>query len=151
LEGQVVKVTELNPQLGMEIRKLLGTVEGRFTLPVGCELFAMLNPAGQVLGAACVAGFDECCLLLFIAVRPDERGRGTGSMVVNHVLTDYAGKCERMYLFTEAVGFFERFGFTRMDRDRLPDEIYRCAEEGGILTQEAVAMSIDLPKSWARK
>jgi GNAT superfamily N-acetyltransferase len=151
VEGHVVRVTELNPQLEMEIRKLFRSVEGRLTFPGGCELFAMLGSAGEVLGAACSVGFDEFCLMLYVAVRPDGRGEGTGSMLVNHMLTHYAGKCGRMYIITEVQGFFKRFGFMRTVLDRLPEQVYRCAEKGGILTGEAVAMYIDLPESWAGK
>jgi N-acetylglutamate synthase-like GNAT family acetyltransferase len=151
MEEQVLKVTELNPQLAMEIRNLIETVEGHLTYLGGCELFARLDSAGQVLGAACAVGFDEYCLLLYVAVHPHARGQGTGSMLVNHVLTHYARTCGRMYLCTDEERFFERFGFARVDRASLPEEVRIRADAEGVLTPEAVAMQLELPKSWVRK
>lgn len=151
MEGLVVKVTELNPQLEMEIRDLiadLGRSRVRFE---DCELFARMDPAGHVLGVASAVSNEEYCHLLFVAVRPDARGQGTGSMIVNHVLSHYAGVCDAMYLLTEEEGFFERFGFERISKDRLPEEILQRA--GGDCTQEppAAAMLIELPGHWTRK
>ncbi len=148
MEELVVKVTELNPQLEMEIRNLLagmGTSPPRFG---GCELFARMDRSGRVLGVACAVEGEGFCHLLFVAVRPDSRRQGTGGMLVNHLLSHYAGTCDAMYLVTEDEGFFERFGFEAIPRERLPEEIRFRIEPGG---SGSKAMGIELPGHWTRK
>lgn len=151
MEGLVVKVTELNPQLEMEIRELLADMGKSFARFNDCELFARMEPAGRVVGVACAVSNEEYCHLLFVAVRPDARRQGTGSMIVNHVLSHYAGVCDAMYLLTEDESFFERFGFARISNDRLPEEIRQRAGGSCAPATPTAAMHIELPGNWARK
>ena len=150
MDELIVKVTELNPKLEKEIRDLLadmGENSGGFK---GCELFARMDQAGHVLGVACTIVGEDYCQLLFVAVRLDARRQGTGSMIVNHVLSHYAGECDTMYLFTEDRRFFERFGFERVQEDRMPDEIRKRARGNGV-SERPTAMRIELPGHWTRK
>ncbi len=150
MEELVVKVTELNPPLEKEIRELLADM-GESSASFGeCELFARMDQAGHVLGVACILEGENYCQLLFVAVRRDARRGGTGSMIVNHVLSHYAGACDAMYLFTENEGFFERFGFERVPDGRLPEEIRRQAGRNGA-SERVTAMQIELPGHWTRK
>ena len=150
MEGLVVKVTELNPRLDMEIRDLLAdTGRGRPTFEE-CDLFVRMDDAGRLIGVAyCVAG-DEYCHLLDVAVRRESRGEGQGSMIINHLLTHYASACDMMYVVAEEEGFFERFGFERIPHDRLPEEVRRRAEAGGERAH-GTAMELELQSQWTRK
>jgi N-acetylglutamate synthase-like GNAT family acetyltransferase len=149
MEELIVKVTELNPQLEMEIRELLADMGNSSARFEDCELFARIDQTGRVLGVACAVVGEEYCHLLFIAVRPDARRQGTGSMIVNHVLSHYAGTCDAMYLLTEDESFFERFGFVRIPHDRLPADIRLRA--GTATVPDGIAMQIELPGHWTRK
>lgn len=151
MEGLVVKITELNPQLEMEIRDLLADMGRSYASFEGCELFARMDQSGHVLGIAYATSAAKFCHLLFVAVRPDARGEGTGSMIINHVLSHYAGLCDAMYLLTEAEGFFERFGFMRISNDRLPEEIRERTGGNGATVSTTAAMLIELPGHWTRK
>jgi N-acetylglutamate synthase-like GNAT family acetyltransferase len=151
VEELVVKVTELNPQLEMEIRDLLSDMGKSPTRFEDCELFARMDQSGRVLGVACAVSNEEYCHLLFVAVRPDARRQGTGSMIVNHVLSHYAGVCDAMYLLTEDEGFFERFGFATISNDRLPEEIRRRAAGSCAPALPIAAMLIEFPGHWTRK
>jgi N-acetylglutamate synthase-like GNAT family acetyltransferase len=150
MEELVVKVTELNPPLEKEIRDLLADMGKSSAGFEECELFARMDQAGHVLGVACTLEGEGYCQLLFVAVRRDARRRGTGSMIVNHVLSHYAGACDAMYLFTEDEGFFERFGFERAPEDRLPEDVRRRVGYSGA-TKQVTAMQIELPGHWTRK
>jgi N-acetylglutamate synthase-like GNAT family acetyltransferase len=150
MEELVVKVTELNPRLEEEIRDLLAGMGKSSTSFGECELFARMDQTGHVLGIACAVEGEDYCQLLFVAVRRDMRKQGTGSMIVNHVLSHYAGSCDAMYLFTEDEGFFERFGFERVPGDRLPEEVRKRAGGRGV-PADATAMQIELPGHWTRK
>ena len=90
MDQQVVKVTELNPLLEMEIHKLLELVEMSIPDLRKCELYVRLDTVGSVLGVACVRQFDHDCLLTLVAVDPEMQRHGIGSMLVNHVLSHCA-------------------------------------------------------------
>lgn len=151
MEELVLKVTELSPQLEMEIRDLLANMGKSYERFGECELFARINRAGHVLGVACAMTGDEYCHLLFVAVNPDSRGQGTGSMIINHVLSHYADEFDSMYLLTEDESFFERFGFERISNEQLPEEIRRRMGRNGALAPGTAAMKIELPGLWTRK
>ena len=150
MEELVIKVTELNPQLEMEIRDLLADMGKGYARFEECELFVRMNHTGHVMGVACAVAGEEYCHLIFVAVRPEARGQGTGSMIINHVLSHYAGECGMMYLLTGDTGFFERFGFQEVAYERLPEEIRRRADSGAE-EPGAAAMKIELPGNRARK
>lgn len=150
MDQQVVKVTELNPLLEMEIRKLLESVGMSVPELMKCELYVRLDTVGSVLGVACARCFDNDCLLTLVAVAPEMQRHGIGSMLVNHVLSHCAGECDSVYLVTEEEEFFTRFGFTLISLDRLPEEILRCAGNEGFLHAGVVAMQLVMPVNWSR-
>ena len=109
MDHQVVKVTELTPQLDMEVLNIASAagLEGRM-LP-GSELFVRFDKHGRVQGAACGNSFGESCLIYLVAVREESRGMGTGSALVNHLLMYYSQRCKEAYILVDnAKGFFER-------------------------------------------
>ena len=150
MDQQVVKVTELNPLLEMEIHKLLELVEMSIPDLRKCELYVRLDTVGSVLGVACVRQFDHDCLLTLVAVDPEMQRHGIGSMLVNHVLSHCAGECDSVYIVTEEEGFFARFGFTLINLDRLPEEILRCASSERFLRPGVVTMQLVMPGNWSR-
>ncbi len=150
MEELVVKVIEPNPRLEMEIRDLLAGMGNGFPRFGDCELFARMDKSGRVLGVACAVEGERFCHLLFVAVRPDSRRQGTGSMLVNHLLSHYAGTCDAMYLVTEDEGFFERFGFASIPRERLPEEVRLRAGRSKPGEPGVTAMWIELPGHRAR-
>ncbi len=150
MDQQVVKVTELNPLLEMEIHKLLELVEMSIPDLRKCELYVRLDTVGRVLGVACARQFDNDCLLTLVAVDPKMQRHGVGSMLVNHVLSHCAGECDSVYLVTEEEEFFARFGFTFINLDRLPEEILQCAVSEGFIRPGVVPMQLVIPGNWSR-
>jgi amino-acid N-acetyltransferase len=76
-----------------------------------------------------------CCALQFcwedlaeirsLAVLPDVVGRGIGSLLTEAVLNEArAYNVSRVFTLTYRPGFFERFGFRRIDRSELPIKIW---------------------------
>jgi N-acetylglutamate synthase-like GNAT family acetyltransferase len=150
MEQQVVRVTELNPLLEMEIHKLLEAVGLATPELTKCELYVRLDTVGSVLGVACAKRLDNDCLLTLVAVEPEMQRHGIGSMLVNHVLSHCAGDCDSVYLVTDEEEFFARFGFTLISMDRLPEEVLRCASSEGFLRPGVVAMQLAMPANWSR-
>ena len=150
MDQQIVRVTEINPPLEMEIHRLLDSLGMSIPELEKCELYVRLDTVGSVLGVACARRFDNDCLLTLVAVAPEMQRHGVGSMLVNHVLSHCAGECDSVYLVTEQEEFFARFGFALISLDRLPEEILRCAGNEGFLRPGVVAMQLVMPANWSR-
>lgn len=155
MDGSILKITGLTPQLEMEIADLLEEA----ALPSRCaergDLFATFDADGTVVGLACAERCEENCLIDFVVVRPRSRMKGTGSALVNHVLGYFAGRCDRAYVAAgDAGGFFERFGFTLVRAGDVPaiaiaaglaaDAAAKAADGGGVTG----IMMLELPSRW---
>lgn len=143
---QVLKVTELNPRLGMEVLDLL-TKEDLIShwLP-DSELFVRLDSHGSLEGVVCFKDFDEDSLVLFVAVREDMRGEGAGSTLINHILSYCAPRRDRIYLLADrALDFFRRFGFSDIPPEGLPESIRESSEVKELISPGIVAMVLNLP------
>ena len=151
MEELVVKVMMPEPRLESEIRDLIGgTMIGSAPFE-SSDIFARIDGAGRLLGVACAVESEKYCHLLIVTVHPGARGQGTGSMLVNHLLSYYAGTCDAMYLVAEEEGFFERFGFQSIPFEGLPEDIRSRVVRERAATPRAVAMRIELPGDWTRK
>lgn len=147
MDGQVLKVTELNPRLGMEVTGLLRE-EGAEWLEES-ELFVRFGPDGRVLGVACISEFDEDCLISLVVVKGDSKGKGTGSSLINHILGYFSGRCDRVYVLAgEARGFFQRFGFRGVSPDDVPEPIIGFCKSRSLLNRGGDIMMLNLPRSW---
>jgi len=144
------KITEANPAIEMEIGALLGAagLEERFT--GSPELFAALDGEGGLLALSGARDLEEECLIEFIAVRRDGRGKGTGSRLMGRVLGYFAGRSRRAWLFstTGSAGFFERFGFESILPDRVPGQVRDSRAVAGIEIAGTVPMLLALPSRW---
>lgn len=150
MDHQVVKVTELTPQLDMEVLNIAAAagLEGRM-LP-GSELFVRFDKHGKVQGAACGNSFGESCLIYLVAVREESRSMGTGSALVNHLLMYYSQRCKQAYILVDdAVRFFERFGFKQIPFEQLPEQIRNFERLGRLTTARTAAMSVNLSGGWS--
>lgn len=82
-------------------------------------------------------------LLRSVAVRPDCRGSGLGAALVTAALAAadaQVGRRATVGLLTEtAEGYFDRFGFARVDRDALPSALAASAELSGACPDSARA------------
>jgi len=94
---------------------------------------------------ACLEEFDGCSLLRSVAVRPDLRGKGLGTLATAAAVGEARSRgTSRVFLLTEtAEGFFKGLGFSVIERDMLPVAIRTntyAVEE----CPSAVAMAIDM-------
>ncbi len=150
MDEQVVKITDLSPQLEMELHDLMGVLDLSTDVLKDLDLFARFDSNGRVQGFAGLREFEEACLLVVVVVREDSRGKGIGSAIISHMLWHYAGRIEQMYLVTEtALEFFQRFGFRKTAMDKLPPSIAEAEGLESLFPPEAVMMSLSLPRSWS--
>jgi arsenate reductase len=85
---------------------------------------------GSLVGTAALEIYGGDALLRSVAVRAGLRGSGLGQRLTQEALARAREQdVARVFLLTEtAAGFFPRFGFTDIDRARVPDSI-RSTEE----------------------
>jgi amino-acid N-acetyltransferase len=84
------------------------------------------DEVSNVLGC-CALQFcwDDLAEIRSLAVHPDYVGKGVGSKLVEKVLADATSfKIQKVFALTYRPGFFERFGFDRIDRSELPIKIW---------------------------
>lgn len=89
-------------------------------------IVAVLN--NKTVGCACL-DVEEVVELRSIAVLPSYRNRGTGSRLVDAVLTRAAELADTVYLRTTSPGFFEKKGFKRLghvEKKSIWDECAHC-------------------------
>jgi GNAT superfamily N-acetyltransferase len=151
MSGQVFRITELNPQLEMEIERLLGSenLGGRFT--PDCILFGIFDSHGSLVGITGARAYKSECLLHFLAVREDGRGEGKGTALLSRALAYASGRGSSAWLLAipGSEGYFERFGFERATSDMLPDRIRDSRELAGIEIASTQVMKLGLPENWS--
>lgn len=103
----------------------------------------LLAEEGEHLVA--VAAVEECCkqaLLRSVAVRGDWQRRGLGHELVARAVAHAEGRgIAALYLLTmTAEHYFPRFGFTRIARDDVPEEVAKTVEFTSACPASAVAM-----------
>ncbi len=143
-------MTETNPRLSMDIENLLQSAGLSERNTADGDLFASFDSDGTVTGAAAGRQFEKDSLLRFVAVKEEYRRESTGSALVGRLLSYYAGTCERTFVLSrpDAAAFFGRFGFERIQSDRLPDRIRDSADLRKVRIASCEIMVLDLPKKW---
>lgn len=105
-----------------------------------------LDDSGEIIGVAGSEIYGKSGLLRSVAVTPEHRGEGLGHLLVQGSI-DKARRqgVQHLYLLTEtAERFMGRFGFKRIDRNRIDSALYASQEFKGACTETAVSMSLDL-------
>ena len=96
-------------------------------------------------GLAGVAGFERCAdnaLLRSVAVAEEWRGHGVGNALVTRLIANAEQEgIDRLYLLTTTADrWFPAFGFTRIMRDDVPNEVRETSEFRDICPSSAIAM-----------
>jgi amino-acid N-acetyltransferase len=92
-----------------------------------------------------VAGLEVCCdnaLLRSVAVSPEWRSHGLGRALVTRVISDAEARGLRaLYLLTTtAERYFPTFGFQRITREDVPDDVRKTGEFQGVCCASATVM-----------
>ena len=100
----------------------------------------------ELVGVCGIEIFNPYGLLRSLAVSPSWRGRSVGRMLVNDRLAWAKTESMRsLYLLTiDTSRYFEQFGFERIDRDDVPDEIKGSREFSSLCLETAVVMGKSL-------
>lgn len=110
------------------------------------DTFVVAEADGQLVG---VAGLEICCddaLLRSVAVRPEWRSKGVGRAVVTRAIAEAESRGLRaLYLLTTtAEHYFPSFGFARIDREAVPEDVRKTEEFTSACPASATVMSRSL-------
>jgi amino-acid N-acetyltransferase len=106
------------------------------------EGFVVAQSGDAIVG---VAGLEVCCdnaLLRSVAVSPEWRSHGLGRALVTRVISDAEARGLRaLYLLTTtAERYFPTFGFQRIAREDVPDDVRKTGEFQGVCCASATVM-----------
>ena len=101
---------------------------------------------GELIGAVGIEQYGDHGLLRSAVIAEDARGSGIGRELVHAVLQWGRGqKLHEIYLLTTTAPlFFERLGFTAVDRDTVPAHVQQAPEFASICPATAVVMRLRL-------
>jgi amino-acid N-acetyltransferase len=107
--------------------------------------FVVAEANGEASDFAGVAGLEVCCdnaLLRSVAVRPEWRSHGLGSDLVTRIVSDAESRgIHALYLLTlTAERYFPRFGFERVEREEVPNDVAETVEFKSACPSTAAAM-----------
>ena len=127
-------ISELLQSVGLPVEDLT---------PGHCQDFRILcNEEGRVRGTVGLEIFGAVALLRSLVVHPDVRGKGFGQSLVLDVEAYARAEAVRaLYLLTDtASAFFERLGYSIIDRDAVPPDIAATAEFDRLCGRDAICM-----------
>ena len=107
----------------------------------GLLLFGLGGPS-LLKGVVGLEVYGTCALLRSLAVDPDARGAGLGSILVAHVEREAVRRgVDDIYLLTlTAESFFAARGYEVIPRDQAPDPIRNTTEFSGLCPDSAAFM-----------
>lgn len=105
--------------------------------------FALARLDGAIVGAAGVERWGEHALLRSVAVAPAQRGRQLAeALVADRIAWARSHVAGAIYLLTlSADRYFERLGFTRLERAKLPAELAGSTQLAIPVCSTAIAMT----------
>ena len=91
------------------------------------EFHVAAEKDGRVVGCVAVDLFwADLAEIKSLAVAPERHGEGLGSQLMAAALADARRLgVTKLFALTYKQGFFERFGFAVIDRDTLPEKVWR--------------------------
>ena len=134
--GELTELLELLSECGLPREGVAEHLDG----------FLVAREDGALRGVVGLESYGDVALLRSLAVRPAARGKGWGGKLVQSLMEVAQERNIRtLYLLTEtAEGFFPRFGFERIPRDRMDARLEASRELQGVCPESAVAMRLDL-------
>ena len=91
------------------------------------DFTVFVDGKNQKIIGCCALQFcwDDLAEIRSLAVNPEQLGKGIGTKLVEHVLSEAKSfEIQKVFALTYRPGFFKRFGFQPIDRAELPIKIW---------------------------
>ncbi len=112
--------------------------------------FWVYEEKGQVIGCCALhVVWEDLAEIKSLAVSKEHRGKGIGHELVQKCLEEAKDLgIKRVFALTYAVGFFEKFGFSVVDKSTLPHKVWgECINCVKFPSCDEVAVSLELEKA----
>ncbi|MCE6991445.1 arsenic resistance N-acetyltransferase ArsN2 [Dyadobacter sp. CY323] len=111
-------------------------------LPEGLPNFLLTKEEQTLVGVAGLELFGSLGLLRSVAVDPNHQGKGIAGRMVEQLLAgaDEQGLQAVYLITTTADHYFDRYGFTAVDRLQVPEAIQQTRQFSGLCPSSAVVM-----------
>ena len=108
------------------------------------ERFFVAEADGKIVGSAGIEKHGDYGLLRSAAVSEALRGRGVGRRLINEAIADARqNRMRALYLLTNtAETYFPEFGFEKIDRATVPQELNESVEFQGVCCSSAAVMRL---------
>ena len=106
----------------------------------------MSNTSNTIIGVAAIEDYSPYGLLRSVSIFESFKGRGYGRLLLQEMIKQAKQKeIRELYLFTtSAQEFFQRFGFTQVDRLLLPPTIQNTSEFRYLCSATATSMKLSI-------
>lgn len=111
-------------------------------LPVGLPQFLIAKYEEIPVGVAGLESFGAVGLLRSVAVDPAHQGKGIAAQLIGRLLASAdAAHIQELYLITTtARSYFDRYGFSPVSRDSVPEAIRQTKQFSGLCPSSAIVM-----------
>lgn len=108
--------------------------------------FYGLKEAGELIGCAGIEQFSTNALLRSVAIHKNYAQKGLGSKLIDELVKKARGLgIKQLFLLTTtAEGFFTRKGFSKTDRNLVPESVKASKEFSEICSSNALVMTLAL-------
>lgn len=115
-------------------------------LPDGLPNFLLAKEGGVLVGVAGLERFGQVGLLRSVAVGPAHQGKGIAGRMVKQLLANAdQQELQEVYLITTTADhYFDRYGFTPVSRQEVPEAIQQTRQFSGLCPTSAVVMKRNL-------
>jgi amino-acid N-acetyltransferase len=142
-----IRVREALPADNASIRDMLEAcgLPAPAMAPEPASGYAVAESGDRLVGVAGVEIHGSHGLLRSVAILPAWRGLSVGRRLVRDRLAwaRASGLADVFLLTTDAAGYFERLGFKRVGRDRVPPEVRASEEFARLCPSSATAMMME--------
>ncbi|WP_031526395.1 arsenic resistance N-acetyltransferase ArsN2 [Dyadobacter crusticola] len=115
-------------------------------LPKGLPNFLLAKEGGALVGVAGLELFGSIGLLRSVAISPAHQGKGIADRMVAQLLAGAdQQELQAVYLITTTADrYFDRYSFTAVDREQVPEAIQQTRQFSGLCPSSAVVMKRNL-------
>jgi N-acetylglutamate synthase-like GNAT family acetyltransferase len=116
------------------------------------DIFCGIFDRDELLAAGGLEAAADYCLLRSIVVKPHYHGRGLGRAIAEFLLEQARAQGKvAVYLLTEtAAEYFEKLGFSQVERAHVPAAIASTRQFSSLCPDSARCLMTDLSRDWPR-